>query len=253
MTITFLGTGTSQGVPVIGCTCDICNSVDYRDNRLRTSILITVDGKNIVVDTGPDFRQQMLRERVSNLDAIVYTHQHKDHTAGMDDVRSFNFLQEAEIPLYARKDVIVQLKSEYEYVFAEHKYPGIPKVGVNEITIEPFQISNVQFTPVEVMHHKLSVFGYRIHDFTYITDANFISETEKEKIRGSKVLVLNALRKTSHISHFSLEEATQLAQDLNVETTYLTHISHALGRHRDVSNELPEGINLAYDGLKIYI
>lgn len=253
MTITFLGTGTSQGVPVIGCTCEVCNSVDYQDNRLRTSILINVDDQNVVIDTGPDFRQQMLRERISSLDAVVYTHQHKDHTAGMDDVRSFNFLQKREIPIYARQDVLTQLKMEYGYVFAEHKYPGIPKVQVNEISLEPFQISNTKFIPIEVMHHKLSVFGYRIRDFTYITDANFISDIEKEKIKGSKTLVLNALRKDTHISHFSLEEAIEVANDLDVETTFITHISHALGKHRDVSKELPDGIKLAYDGLKLHL
>ncbi len=251
MTITFLGTGTSQGVPVIGCTCEVCRSVDFRDNRLRTSILINVDDQNIVVDTGPDFRQQMLRERVSTLDAVVYTHQHKDHTAGMDDVRCFNFLQKEEIPVYARRDVLDQLRKEYEYVFVEHKYPGIPKVRVHEISTEPFTISSTLLTPIEVMHHKLSVYGYRIEDFTYITDASFISEKEKDKIKGSKALVLNALRKTTHISHFSLEEAIEVAKDLEVETTYITHISHALGKHQDVSNELPDGIKLAYDGLKI--
>ncbi len=253
MTITFLGTGTSQGVPVIGCTCEVCNSVDYRDNRLRTSILVHVDHQNIVIDTGPDFRQQMLRERVSSLDAVVYTHQHKDHTAGMDDVRSFNFIQEGEIPIYARVDVLEQLKMEYAYVFAEHKYPGIPKVRVNEISIKPFHISKTQFTPIEVMHHKLSVFGYRIGDFTYITDANYIAESEREKIKGSKVLVLNALRKSTHISHFSLEEAIEVANDLNVESTYITHISHALGKHRNVTNELTDNVKLAYDGLKIHL
>jgi len=253
LTVTFLGTGTSQGVPVIGCSCKVCNSVDFRDNRLRTSILISANNQNVVVDTGPDFRQQMLRERVSKLDAVIFTHQHKDHTAGMDDVRSFNFLQDAAIPVYARQDVLDQLKREYDYVFAEHKYPGIPKISVNAITSESFNVCNITFIPIEVMHHRLSVFGYRIGNFTYITDANFISDTERAKIRGSKVLVLNALRKSAHISHFSLEEAIEVANDLNADSTYLTHISHGLGKHREVSNELPPGIELAYDGLKIHM
>ena len=251
MTITFLGTGTSQGVPVIACECEVCRSVDYRDQRLRSSILIEADQQNIVIDTGPDFRQQMLRERVKHLEAVVYTHQHKDHTAGMDDVRSFNFIQKKEIPIYAREDVMAQLKKEFEYVFAEHKYPGVPKIQVNLITNEPFKIGSTRFIPVEVMHHKLSVFGYRIKDFTYITDANYIAEPEIEKIRGSKAIVLNALRKEPHISHFSLEEAIEMADRIGAETTYLTHISHGLGKHKEVTAQLPENVKLAYDGLKI--
>lgn len=253
MNVTFLGTGTSQGVPVIACNCEVCNSIDYKDKRLRSSILIEVDGLSIVIDTGPDFRQQMLRERVSRLDAVVYTHQHKDHTAGMDDIRSFNFIQKTDIPLYARQDVFDQLRQEYEYVFAEHKYPGIPKVKENVIAIDPFQVGQTQFIPIEVMHHKLSVLGFRINDFTYITDANYISEEEKEKINGSRFLVLNALRKATHISHFNLEEAIALAQSLDVEMTYITHISHGMGKHRDVAPALPDNVQLAYDGLKIQL
>ena len=251
MIVTFLGTGTSQGVPVIACDCEVCRSVDFRDKRLRCSVLIQTEGKSIVIDTGPDFRQQMLREKVKHLDAVVFTHQHKDHTAGMDDVRSFNFIQGSEIPVYARQDVMAQLKQEYEYVFAEHKYPGVPRIEENLITIDPFLAADVQFVPIEVMHHKLSVFGYRIGNFTYITDANFISDSEMEKIKGSEILVLNALRKTSHISHFSLDEALEIAEKLEVSKTYLTHISHGLGKHRDVSKELPENVELAFDGLKV--
>lgn len=253
MTITFLGTGTSQGVPVIGCDCEVCRSVDFRDNRLRTSALIQIDDQNIVIDTGPDFRQQMLREKTAHLDAVVYTHQHKDHTAGMDDVRGFNFIQKSDVPIYARQDVLDQLKQEYEYVFAEHKYPGIPKVSENIITIEPFTIGKTKVIPIEVMHHKLSVFGFRFGDISYITDANYISDKELEKVEGSEVLVLNALRKTSHISHYNLAEAIEVASKLDVGTTYFTHISHGLGKHRDVEKELPSNMHLAYDGLRVTI
>ena len=238
---------------MIGCTCEVCKSVDFRDNRLRASVIIQQDGQNIVIDTGPDFRQQMLRERISSLNAVVYTHEHKDHTAGMDDVRSFNFIQKSEIPIYARKPVIEQLKREYEYVFAANAYPGVPKVRINEITTAPFQAGDISLIPIEVMHHKLPVLGYRVGDFTYITDANYIAEEERAKIKGSKVLVLNALRKSKHISHFNLEEAIQVAGELGVKTTYLTHISHDLGKHQMVADELPDGIRLAYDGLKIEI
>ncbi len=253
MTITFLGTGTSQGVPVIACQCEVCRSLDYRDKRLRTSVHVEVDGLSLVVDTGPDFRQQMLRERIRWLDAILFTHEHKDHTAGMDDVRSFNFKQRMDMPIYGRKTVLDQLKREFAYVFAEKKYPGVPSVITREIDNHKFSINDVEVTPIEVLHYKLPVFGFRIGDFTYITDANHISGEEKDKIRGSKVLVLNALQKESHISHFTLEEAITLASEVNAERTYLTHISHRLGTHKQVSKELPENIVLAYDGLKVTI
>ena len=251
MIITFLGTGTSQGVPVIGCTCKVCKSVDYRDNRLRSSVLIDVDDQNIVIDTGPDFRQQMLRERVNRLNAVLYTHQHKDHTAGMDDVRGFNFLQKREVPIYARQPVLSQLKKEFEYVFASEKYPGVPNIETNVIDLDRFIIGPTSIIPIEVMHHKLPVLGFRIKDFTYITDANFIDQAEREKIYGSKVLVLNALRIDPHISHFNLKEAIEVSQELQVETTYLTHISHGLGTHREVTQQLPENVKLAYDGLQL--
>ncbi|MEQ8473564.1 MAG: MBL fold metallo-hydrolase [Marinoscillum sp.] len=251
MIITFLGTGTSQGVPVIACDCEVCLSVDYRDKRSRSSIHIAVDGLSLVVDTGPDFRTQILRERIKTLDAILYTHAHKDHTAGMDDVRSFNFKQKMDMPLYAHQEVIEQLQKEFSYVFAETKYPGVPRVQTHEIINAPFQIGDTIVTPVEVMHYKLPVFGFRIKDFTYITDANHIDEAEKEKIRGSKVLVLNALQKENHISHFTLDEAVEMAQELGAEQTYFTHMSHKIGKQRDVEKELPDGIDFAYDGLKV--
>ena len=251
MIITFLGTGTSQGIPVIACECEVCQSIDFRDKRSRTSIHIEVDNLSLVVDTGPDFRTQMLRERVKRLDAVLFTHGHKDHTAGMDDVRSFNFKQQMDMPVYARKEVIEQLKNEFSYVFAENKYPGVPQIDTKEITNTPFQIGDTLITPIEVMHYKLPVFGFRIKDFTYITDANFISDEEVEKIKGSKVLVLNALQKEDHISHFTLNEAIEMAQRIGAEKTYFIHMSHNLGKHRDVEQELPEGIEFAFDGLKV--
>lgn len=251
MKVTFLGTGTSQGVPVIACSCDVCKSLDFRDKRLRTSVHLEVDGKSIVVDSGPDFRQQMLREYIQKLDALVFTHEHKDHTAGMDDVRAFNFKQNRDIPVFARKNVIDQLKQEFSYIFASHKYPGIPRILINEIENKPFQVEGVNFMPIEVLHYKLPVFGYRVKDFTYITDANQITEKEKSKIAGSKVVVFNALQKEPHISHFTLSEALELIEELRPEKAYLTHISHKLGTHARISRELPDNVSLAYDGLQL--
>ncbi|CAD5299310.1 MULTISPECIES: MBL fold metallo-hydrolase [unclassified Imperialibacter] len=251
MKLTFLGTGTSQGVPVIACNCEVCQSVDFHDKRLRSSVHIEVDGLSLVIDTGPDFRQQMLRERIKRLDAVIFTHEHKDHTAGLDDIRSFNFLQQMDMPVYASTAVITQLKREFSYIFADHKYPGVPLVDVKLLDGNPFIIGQTTITPINVMHFKLPVFGFRIGDFTYITDANYISDEEKEKIKGSKVLVLNALQKAPHISHFTLDEAVALAQELKADQTYFTHISHKLGTHTDVSAQLPENIYLAYDGQQL--
>lgn len=254
MKIIFLGTGTSQGVPVIGVDDPVCHSVDFRDKRLRSSVLVEVGGKTIVIDTGPDFRQQMLRERVSHLDAVLFTHQHKDHTAGLDDIRSFYFRQGHNIPVYATDQVIRQLHQEYAYMFAEHKYPGVASVDIHRIQNNvPFHVGDIEIIPVEVLHHRLPVLGFRIGDFTYITDAKTIVPEELEKIKGSKVVVLNALQKTPHISHFTLDEALAVARQIGVEQTYLTHISYRLGFHREVSKELPHGVALAYDGLKISI
>lgn len=251
MIVTFLGTGTSQGVPVIGCDCPVCRSLDFQDKRLRSSIHIEVDGKSLVVDTGPDFRQQVLRERVKTLDAVLFTHAHKDHTAGMDDIRSYNFRQRTDMPIYGTEEVIDQLKREFAYVFAEKKYPGVPSVVVHHINKNPFQIGDTHIIPVEVMHYKLPVLGFRINDFTYITDANYISDEEMEKIKGTKHFVLNALQKEEHISHFTLDEALEVIEKVKPEKAYLTHISHKLGKHRNVSEELPENVVLAFDGLKI--
>ncbi len=249
MQITFLGTGTSQGVPVIACGCEVCQSLDFRDKRLRVSIHIEIDGKSFVVDTGPDFRQQMLRERIKNLDAVIFTHEHKDHTAGLDDVRAYNFFQKRDMPIYARKQVLEQIQTEFAYAFTEIRYPGIPQIELNEVRNQPFEVAGVNFTPIEVMHFNLPVFGFRIKDFTYITDVNFISDKELEKVRGSKVVVIGALRKEKHLSHFSLAEAIEVIEKIAPEQAYITHISHQMGLHREVEMELPPFINLAYDGL----
>jgi phosphoribosyl 1,2-cyclic phosphate phosphodiesterase len=253
VTITFLGTGTSQGVPVIACGCEVCTSPDARDKRLRTSILIEAEDKTIVIDSGPDFRYQMLRAKVKHLDAIVFTHEHKDHIAGMDDIRAFNYKQNSPVDVYADARVQRALVREFPYIFDGTGYPGIPQVIVHPIDLHPFDIGSVKFTPVEVLHYKLPVLGFRINDFTYITDAKTVSETEKEKISGTKILVINALQKQTHISHFTLDEAIAFANDIGAEKTYLTHISHRLGKHLDISKELPDNIELAYDGLKLNI
>ena len=251
MKVTFLGTGTSQGVPVIACSCAVCTSADSRDKRLRSSILIQVEDKNIVIDSGPDFRYQMLRAGVTHLDALVFTHEHKDHTAGLDDIRAFNYKQGEAINVYAHKRVQDALKKEFSYIFAHHKYPGIPQLDLFEIGHHPFEVAGVPFIPIEVMHFQLPVLGFRIADFTYITDAKTVTEVEKAKIKGSKVLVINALQQEKHISHFTLEEALAFAQEIGAEKTYFTHISHRLGTHQKISEIVPAGVELAYDGLCI--
>ena len=253
MKVTFLGTGTSQGVPVIGCQCEVCRSLDFRDKRLRTSAHLEVNGQSLIIDSGPDFRQQVLANDITRLDGLLFTHQHKDHVAGMDDVRSFNFMQKQAMPIYARATVVAQLEREFAYVFAKDKYPGVPQVEVHTIDNRPFDAQGVRVVPIEVLHYKLPVFGFRVHDFTYITDAKYISESEKDKIRGSRVLVLNALQHNQHISHLTLEEALALAEELRPEQTYLTHISHRLGLHEELSASLPTGVALAYDGLTVEV
>ena len=251
MTITFLGTGTSQGVPVIGCPCPVCQSLDFRDKRFRAAVHLAVQGQSFVIDTGPDFRMQMLREGIKQLDAVLFTHEHKDHTAGLDDIRGFNFAQQAAIPLYARAQVIEQLKREFAYAFDENKYPGVPEIDVYEIDGQPFSVQGVQVTPIFVKHYFLDVLGFRFGDFTYITDANFIADEELEKIKGSKILVINALRKTTHISHFTLDEALAVIAQVQPEQAYITHISHMMGLHDAVQQELPPNVFLAYDGLSL--
>lgn len=251
MQITFLGTGTSQGVPIIACPCNVCASTDTRDKRLRSSVLIEENNKTFVIDTGPDFRQQMLRENVKQMDAIIFTHEHKDHTAGFDDIRAFNFVNKKKMEVYASANVQEAIRREYPYIFNDSKYPGIPQVNLHLIENKKLTIEGVDILPVEVMHYKLPVFGFRIGDFSYITDANYISDIEKEKIKNSKVLVLNALRIEPHISHFTLQEAIDLVNELKPDKAYFTHISHQLGLHADVQKELPKNIEIAYDGLKI--
>lgn len=223
--------------------------MDYRDKRLRTSVHIEIDGLSLVVDTGPDFRQQMLREDIRKLDAVIFTHSHKDHTAGLDDVRAYNFLHSKDMPVYGHLHVLNQLRVEYAYVFESHKYPGIPRLKLIEISDQPFTIGGLSITPLPVMHMNLPVFGFRIGDFSYITDANFIPDTTLEKIQGSRILVLNALQKEKHISHFNLKEAVTMAQQIGAENTYFTHISHKLGTHRSIETELSAGVALAHDGL----
>ncbi|OWP64206.1 hydrolase [Hymenobacter amundsenii] len=253
MQVTFLGTGTSQGVPMIGCTCAVCRSVDYRDKRLRVSVHLQVDGKSIVIDSGPDFRQQALRERIDHLDALVFTHEHKDHTGGLDDIRAYNFRQQQDMPLHAEPRVLEQLQREYAYIFADRKYPGIPQVELHPIVSETavFEVAGIPFEPIRAMHYKLPVLGYRVGNFTYLTDANHLGPEALEQMRGSEVIVLNALRHEKHISHFNFQEAVDILEDLAPTRAYLTHISHQLGRHRDVEAQLPAFIRLAYDGLSV--
>ncbi|MEX0967199.1 MAG: MBL fold metallo-hydrolase [Bacteroidia bacterium] len=251
MKITFLGTGTSGGVPMIGCHCEVCRSTDPHDKRLRTSVLIEEQGKVLVVDTGPDFRQQMLNADVGHLDAVLFTHEHRDHTAGLDEVRAFNFLQRKPMDVFATPQVQDNLRKSFAYIFANWSYPGIPKLEMHLIGKTPFTVHGIKVVPVEVTHYKLPVTCFRIGDFSYITDANAIAPQELKKLEGTKILVLNALRKEQHISHFTLEEAITLSREINPEQTYFTHISHQMGLHRTVEKELPPNMHLAYDGLQL--
>ncbi|OSZ78784.1 MBL fold metallo-hydrolase [Chitinophagaceae bacterium IBVUCB1] len=252
MKVTFLGTGTSQGVPFIGCDCAVCTSPDARNNRLRTSVLIQSDTTTVVIDSGPDFRQQMLRQGVKKLDAIVFTHGHKDHVAGMDDVRAFNFHDQKAMQVYADLQTQEVLKREFQYVFQNLNYPGIPQVDLNTIDgYNSFKINDLEFLPIRVLHYKMEVLGFRIGDFTYITDANYIELEEMNKAKGSKGLVLNALRYQDHPSHFTLPQAIDVATAIGANDAYFTHISHQLGLHNEVEKTLPQGMHLAYDGLSL--
>lgn len=250
MKITLLGTGTSQGIPVITCDCHVCTSTDSRDNRLRCSVLISENGKNYCIDSGPDFRQQMLRAGVKTLSGILFTHEHKDHIAGLDDVRAFNFREERDMNIYCTGRVETALRREFFYAFEENKYPGVPSLNLISIDSNPFLLEDeLEIIPIEVMHHKMPVLGFRIGDFTYITDAKTVSEDEKKKIVGSKVLIVNALRTQEHISHFNLEEALAFIAEVKPEKAYLTHISHLFGTHEEIQAMLPENVFPAYDGL----
>ncbi|MFT5832794.1 MAG: phosphoribosyl 1,2-cyclic phosphate phosphodiesterase [Cognaticolwellia sp.] len=251
MKITFLGTGTSQGVPIIGCKCEACLSTDKRDKRLRCAIMITLDdGRNIVIDIGPDFRYQMLREGVEDIEAILITHEHNDHMVGLDDVRPINFLQRKDMPVYALERVIKNLKERFAYIFSTNPYPGIPRIKLLPIhKSNPFEVAGQHIIPIEVMHYKLSVLGFRFGDFTYLTDIKTISDEELEKVKGTKILVLGALQRQEHISHLTIDEAITLSQKIQPEQCYFTHMSHRLGKHADVIKTLPKNITLAYDGL----
>ena len=249
--ITFLGTGTSSGVPMIGCDCEVCTSTDKKDKRLRSSIMVQSANTNLVVDAGPDFRYQMLRAKVKRLDAIIFTHPHKDHVAGLDDVRAYNFFTRKPMEIYANALTQEALRREFAYAFSDKKYPGLPEINLNTITLTPFLVGDIPISPIGIWHLKMPVLGFRFGDFTYVTDANRIDDEEKNKIRGSQVLVLNALRRQKHVSHFNLQEAVELAHELEVPEAYFTHISHQLGRHEDVNKELGPGVALAYDGLEL--
>ncbi|OFY68520.1 MAG: hypothetical protein A2V64_02180 [Bacteroidetes bacterium RBG_13_43_22] len=251
MKITFLGTGTSQGVPVIACECPVCLSDDPRDNRLRTSLLIESGKTVLLFDAGPDFRQQMLREHIKKLDAIILTHEHKDHIAGMDDVRAFNYKSQDAIDIYAEERVQNAVKIEYAYVFSEKKYPGIPQMRLNPVPEYSFKIRGIEIIPIRVRHMDLEIYGFRIGNFAYITDASYIPEESKGKLIGVKYLVINALRKQKHISHFSLKEAIDFIREISPKKAFITHVSHQMGLYEHVEKELPPGIMLAYDGLGV--
>ena len=253
LTITFLGTGTSGGVPMIGCDCEVCRSTDKKDKRLRASILVRSEKTTLVVDSGPDFRYQMLRANVKHLDAILYTHSHKDHVAGLDDVRAYNFFSGQPMPVYSDEMTRQVLIREFPYAFKDTRYPGVPEIQLNSIGLDPFVVGDIPVIPIQVWHLKMPVLGYRFGKFTYITDANRIEPSEKQKIIGSEVLVLNALRKQKHISHFSLQESIDLAHELGIPQVWFTHMSHQMGKHADVTSELPEGAGLAYDMLQIHL
>lgn len=252
MKLTFLGTGTSQGVPVIGCSCDACLSNDFRDNRLRSSVLVESPLTSIAIDAGPDFRQQMLRVKQRKLDAILLTHEHRDHVAGLDDVRAFNFFSGKPMDVWAELRVQQAISKEYEYAFSDEKYPGSPDISLHTIDGNNFNISDIDIIPIRALHYKMPVFGFRIEGLTYITDANYISDEEKKKINGSEVLIVNALRRKKHLSHFTLYEAINLIEEIRPRKAYLTHISHQMGISAEIEKELPDNVFLAYDGLEIF-
>jgi phosphoribosyl 1,2-cyclic phosphate phosphodiesterase len=247
--VTILGSGTSLGVPMIACDCKVCRSANPKDKRLRASVLIQCEATNLVIDTGPDFRMQMLNSGITHLESILITHCHKDHTAGLDDVRAFNWINKTKADVYAEASVIRSLRQEFAYAFSESKYPGLPEIILNKIDEQPFEIEGIRVIPIRVMHHLLPVLGFRIGDFTYLTDTNHVPESEFSKIRGSKVLVVDGLRHETHISHFNLSQALELIAELKPDKAYITHISHQLGLHDEINPTLPSNVELAYDGL----
>lgn len=248
-TITFLGTGTSQGIPVIGCKCMVCLSIDNKDKRLRSSVIIEHNGSVLLIDAGPDFRQQMLREGISCVDAVLLTHEHKDHTGGLDDVRAINFIRKEPFTIYCEERVKESLKREYSYAFEEYKYPGAPEFDIKIIDTAPFNINSAQVIPIRAFHYKLPVLGFRIGDIAYITDANYIPDEEFDKLQNLSILVLNTVRRERHISHFSLDEAVEIAKKVNPKQCYLTHLSHQIGIHTHLDASLPDWISPAYDRL----
>lgn len=253
MRIRFLGTGTSQGIPIIMCECAVCKSDDPKDKRLRSSVLVEVDGINLVIDTGPDFRQQILSHAIRQLDAVLLTHGHKDHIGGLDDIRPFNYFQQRPMDIYAAPHVLNMVRNDFPYAFEEEKYPGVPEMKLHAISPEIFSIGQVSIQPVKAVHYAMEVYGYRIRDFVYITDASFIEDSELAKITKAKILVINGLRKRKHYSHFNLEEALAIIQRVKPDRAYLTHISDQMGLHAEVQQELPENVYLAYDGLVLDI
>ena len=254
MTFTFLGTGTSQGVPIIGCTCEVCQSTDKKDKRLRVSGLLRIEGKTLVIDCGPDFRQQMLREEVTDVDAILITHEHNDHIIGLDDVRPINFLHKKDMPVYADERVQKELKERFSYIFAENKYPGVPMVNLETIKAgEKFTIKGTEILPIQVMHGNLPILGFRIANFAYLTDIKSISDTEIEKLQDLDVVVLSALHHKEHHSHSTLAQSIELAKRINAKHTYFIHFSHHLGLHEEIEKTLAQSMSLAYDGLVVEI
>lgn len=251
--ITFLGTGTSIGVPIISCDCKVCTSTNPKDKRLRTSVLFSYREKNVVIDCGPDFRMQMLNAKVKDLDAILLTHEHRDHIAGLDDVRAFNYVLNKPIQLFLSSRVLENVKVEFPYIFTPGAYQGAPKLELHNLINKEFDIAGFRVIPLLVMHSDMPVFGFRIGDFSYITDANFIPEETFEKLKGTNILVLNALRKRKHPSHFCLSEALDMIEKIKPKKAYLTHLGHYIGLHEKVNQELPKNVELAYDGLIIDI
>lgn len=250
MKITFLGTGTSTGIPLIGCDCDVCTSNDPKDNRLRTSAFIETEELKLVIDTGPDFRQQLLREGIDDIDAVLYTHPHKDHVSGLDDIRPINYLKQKVIDVYANQITLDRLKLEYQYIF-DNNYPGVPQIKTHLIQASKISIKSLEIEVIQAMHGKMPVLGFKINDFVYLTDVNYISEEEISRIKGVKILVINAIHHKKHYSHFNLEEALEFINKVEPESAYLIHLSHKMGKHSDIEAKLPSNVYLSFDGLKL--